>query len=71
MATTADNSRFRKVTPGIETLLSGCSLPRHRHLRAYATVVLAGAFEEGGYNGRIYATAGDVLIHDPLDCHEN
>ncbi len=47
------------------------SLPRHRHLRAYATVVLAGRFEESGYIGRIRATAGDVLIHPVLDCHEN
>ncbi len=47
------------------------SLPRHRHLRAYATVVLAGCFEEFGYSGRIRATAGDVLIHPSLDCHGN
>src|SRR5579862_7788814 len=47
------------------------SLPRHRHLRGYATIVLAGSFEESGYNGRIHATAGDVLIHPALDCHGN
>jgi AraC-like DNA-binding protein len=35
------------------------------------TVVLAGCFEESGYNGRIHATAGDVLIHPALDCHGN
>jgi AraC-like DNA-binding protein len=46
-------------------------LPRHRHLRAYATVVLAGCFEESGYVGRIRTTAGDVLIHPALDCHAN
>jgi AraC-like DNA-binding protein len=40
-------------------------------LRAYATVVLAGAFEEAGYVGRILATAGDVLIHPAMDCHAN
>jgi AraC-like DNA-binding protein len=34
-------------------------------------VVLAGTFEESGYNGRIRATAGDVLIHPALDCHGN
>jgi AraC-like DNA-binding protein len=33
--------------------------------------VLAGTFEESGYNGRIRATAGDVLIHPALDCHGN
>lgn len=71
MPQTIDNSRFRKITPGIEKLSYEFSLPRHRHLRAYATVVLAGTFEESGYNGRIQATAGDVLIHPALDCHGN
>lgn len=66
-----DNSRFRRITPGIETLPCNFSLPRHRHLGAYATVVLAGCFDESGYNGRIHATAGDVLIHPALDCHGN
>lgn len=71
MSPTIDNSWFRKITPGIETLSYEFSLPRHRHLRAYSTVVLAGTFEESGYNGRIHATAGDVLIHPALDCHGN
>ncbi len=71
MSPKIDNSRFRHITPGIETLRCNFSLPRHRHLRAYATVVLAGTFEESGYNGRIHATAGDVLIHPALDCHGN
>ncbi len=66
-----NNSYFRRVTPGVETLPCSFSLPRHRHLRAYATVVLDGTFEESGYNGRIRATAGDVLIHPALDCHAN
>lgn len=68
---TADKPRFRRIRPGIETLPCSFSLPRHRHLRAYATVVLEGCFEESGYVGRIHATAGDVLIHPTLDCHEN
>ena len=64
-------ARFRGITPGIETLPDRFSLPRHRHLHAYATVVLAGTFDECGYVGRIRATAGDVLIHPVLDCHAN
>jgi AraC-like DNA-binding protein len=40
-------------------------------LRAYATVVLAGSYEESGHVGRIRATVGDVLIHPALDCHAN
>ncbi len=62
---------FRRVTFGIESFDSTFSLFRHRHLRAYATVLLAGTFEEAGYAGRIRATAGDVLIHPTLDCHAN
>lgn len=68
---TIDNSRFRRIVPGIDTLPCSFSLPRHRHLRPYATVVLAGCFEESGYNGRILARPGDVLIHPALDCHGN
>lgn len=71
MSQATNNSYFRHVRPGIETLPCSFSLPRHRHLRAYATVVLAGTFEESGYSGRICATAGDVLIHPALDCHAN
>lgn len=71
MLPTTNNSRFRSIVPGIETLPCSFSLPRHRHLHAYATVVLAGCFEECGYSGRINATAGDVLIHAALDCHGN
>jgi len=66
-----DNSRFRGITPGIDTLPCSLRLPWHRHLRAYATVVLAGSYEESGQVGRIRATAGDVLIHPVLDCHAN
>jgi AraC-like DNA-binding protein len=71
MSAPIDSPHFRRVTPGIETLPCSFSLPRHRHLRAYATVVMAGCFEESGYVGRIRATAGDVLIHPSLDCHAN
>jgi AraC-like DNA-binding protein len=62
---------FRNITPGIEVFSSSFSLPRHRHLRPYATVVLAGTLEESGYVGRIRAKVGDVLIHPALDCHGN
>src|SRR5215467_6212665 len=65
------NCCFRSTTPGVETVASSFSLPRHRHFNAYATIVLAGRFEESGYSGRIRATVGDVLIHAALDCHAN
>lgn len=71
MSVPIKHGNFRRITPGIETFHSSFSLPRHRHLRAYATVVLAGSLEESGNVGRIRATAGDVLIHPALDCHGN
>jgi len=67
----SDFFSFRSITPGIEVLHHDLSLPRHRHLSAYATVVLSGTMEEAGYAGRIQATAGDVLVHPRLDCHVN
>ena|ERR1700730_14734721 len=66
-----ESPQFRRITSGIETLPAKFRLPRHRHLRGYATVVLAGRFEESGYLGRLCASAGDVLIHPALDCHAN
>lgn len=71
MPSPANNPFFRRITPGIETVPCSVSLPRHRHLRPYATVILAGTLEESGYSGRIRAMAGDVLIHPALDCHAN
>ena len=71
MSERIENCCFRRIKPGIETLTSSFSLPRHRHFNAYATIVLAGTFEESGYSGRIRATAGDVLIHAVLDSHAN
>jgi len=71
LSTLNNRTGFRRITPGIEVLRSSFSLPRHRHFRAYATVVLAGSLEESGYVGRLRATAGDVMIHPALDCHAN
>jgi AraC-like DNA-binding protein len=44
-------------------------MPRHRHVDAYATVVLAGAYEQIGYAGRLAVQAGDVVVQPTLDCH--
>lgn len=62
---------FCFAAPGIERLRSSSSMPRHRHLRAFATVILSGIYEEAGYGGRVRAKAGDVLVHPALDSHEN
>jgi AraC-like DNA-binding protein len=61
--------KFRGVKAGKEDLPANFHLPRHRHLHAYATVVLGGSFEEAGYAGRTRASEGTLLIHPVLDCH--
>ena len=62
---------FRTTVPGRETLPRGFSLPRHRHLDAYALVTIAGAFEQTSYAGRVNVCAGDLLVQPTLDCHSN
>jgi AraC-like DNA-binding protein len=62
---------FRQIKHGIDFLPDRFTLPRHRHVHSYATVVLAGGFAENGYIGRICTAPGDVIIHPSLDCHEN
>jgi AraC-like DNA-binding protein len=56
---------------GVEDLNAGLVLPRHRHLAGYATVVLAGSFEEASFAGRFNAGPGAVLLHGAFDCHAN
>ena len=64
-------TRYRSVRFGVETLDAGIVLPRHRHAAGYATVVLAGSFEEASFAGRFVAVPGDVLLHGAFDCHAN
>jgi len=65
------SAEFRSIKFGVETLAAGSALPRHRHAAAYATVVLAGSFEEASFAGRFIAEPGDVLLHGAFDCHAN
>jgi AraC-like DNA-binding protein len=67
----ATTSYFRQINHGIDFMPEKFTLPRHRHVRPYATVVLDGRFVENGYIGRICAGPGDVILHPSLDCHEN
>jgi AraC-like DNA-binding protein len=64
-------SRFRTIRPGRQTLPAGFNLPRHRHLRPYALVVIAGSFEQTSYAGRVTVEPGDLLVQPTLDCHAN
>jgi anti-sigma factor ChrR (cupin superfamily) len=50
------------LNASVETLDAGIVLPRHRHAAGYATVVLAGSFEEASFAGRFVAVPGDVLL---------
>jgi anti-sigma factor ChrR (cupin superfamily) len=52
---TRQRTRYRSVRFGVETLQAGLVLPRHRHAAGYATVVLAGSFEEASFAGRFVA----------------
>ena len=46
-------------------------LPRHRHLSAYAAVVLAGDFVEAGDRGRHRLEPGKVVFHRPFEAHRD
>ena len=63
--------QFRSVRFGPERMAYNKEMPRHRHMRAYATLVLAGEFVQFSYAGRLQLQAGDVLINPTLDYHSN
>lgn len=67
----ANPEALRHVRPGREWIERGRDMPRHRHLDAYALVVLKGAIEQISYAGRAVARAGDMLVQPTLDCHAN
>ena len=46
-------------------------MTRHRHVAAYATLVLSGGYEEAGDAGRFRVSEGDVLIHSPFSAHRD
>jgi AraC-like DNA-binding protein len=60
---------FAPMPSGHERRDSRAYIPRHRHRRAYAAVVLAGSYEESGSRGRFRVRPGDVLLHDAFDSH--
>lgn len=59
----------RAIRFGFEHLPAGFIVPRHRHVEAYATIVLEGAYEQLAFAGRLRLEAGDVLVQPTLDCH--
>ena len=62
---------FRDARFGIERLAARGHVPRHRHRRAYAAIVLAGGYQEAGDAGRWHVSPGDVLVHAGLEAHQD
>ncbi len=62
---------LREVRPGREALPAGVAMPRHRHIEAYALVVIAGTLEQVSYAGRVRLCTGEMLVQPTLDCHSN
>lgn len=60
---------FRNIRFEPEWLPPGYEVPRHRHLDAYATILLDGRYEQAGYSGRWIMSPGEVLLQPTLDCH--
>ncbi|MBJ7499868.1 MAG: helix-turn-helix transcriptional regulator [Sphingopyxis sp.] len=52
-------------------LPAAADIARHHHREPYATVVLAGGYEEAGDAGRIAAQQGEVLLHGPFSAHRD
>lgn len=58
------------VTPALWEVWKGrVHIPRHRHVQAYAALVVAGGYEESGSFGRYRVRPGDVLLHRAFDSH--
>jgi AraC-like DNA-binding protein len=47
------------------------TLIRHCHAESYAALVLSGAYEEAGDQGRFQVEAGNVILHDCFEAHLN
>jgi len=71
MSAQAGGVEFRRIKFAFEAIAPGQNVPRHRHLDAYATIVIEGAYEQSSYAGRLRVGAGDVLVQPTLDCHAN
>ncbi|HEX8572256.1 MAG TPA: helix-turn-helix transcriptional regulator [Allosphingosinicella sp.] len=61
------------VPPGAEISRerTARSIGRHHHLAPYAAVVLRGGYLEAGDSGRFSVAAGDVLLHDAFEAHQD
>jgi hypothetical protein len=46
-------------------------MSRHRHVEAYAALVLAGEYVEAGDSGRLHMHPGQVVVHDTYEAHQD
>ena len=60
---------FAPILEGRENWHGRCNIPRHRHARPYAALVLSGGYEESGNLGRYRVRSGQVLLHRSFDAH--
>ena len=47
------------------------ALSRHIHKRSYGALVLSGGYEEAGDLGRLRVQAGDVILHEMFEGHQD
>src|SRR6185437_8953062 len=59
----------RPPRAGVDRFSARAVLPRHRHQYGYASVVLAGTFNEASFCGLMPVKPGDVLLHGRFDSH--
>ncbi|MDQ2877935.1 MAG: AraC family transcriptional regulator [Pseudomonadota bacterium] len=57
--------------PEITRHAAGQRLNRHGHRDGYAAIVLSGGYVEAGQGARVRAAAGDVILHDRFDRHQD
>jgi hypothetical protein len=62
-------SAFTRITQGPDRWSGPGYVPRHRHDRAYAALILGGGYEESGSLGRYRVRPGQVLLHRRFDAH--
>ncbi len=58
-----------RIDDGRQICSRGQHFPRHRHAKAYAAIVIAGAYEECGVRGQFRVGTGDVLLHGAFEAH--
>jgi AraC-like DNA-binding protein len=54
-----------------QRLEHGLRLDRHRHVGAYAALLLAGSYVEAGDSGRRLLRPGDAVLHSGFSAHHN